>query len=408
MPRIIVSSEEVFALAKEKHGDKYSYAKSIYKTMDTNMLVTCPIHGDFYITPRKLLSGRGCKECEKEEERKKKEKELLAKVKELHKDKKWSYEKFKFKTMRDKVTVTCHEIGSNGKEHGDFEIRLDHLLSGHGCKKCRDDARRKTTEQFIEEAEAIHGVGRYDYSHAEYENVKTDMPIICHEQDEYGNVHGVFWQSADDHVIHQHGCPKCYGTPKKTREQFIEEAETVHGKGTYDYSLTDYFDNKTKVKIICHEKDANGKEHGIFLKRPDHHISGKQGCPICKQSRMETETNTILKKFGIAFEEQKTFNWLGKLRLDFYLTDLNIAIECQGLQHFEPVEFFGGEESFNEIIERDRRKKQLCEANNVPLFYIRYDENVEERLQQILSEFVDVTTYHQTTVNETTVTEQQV
>jgi len=47
--------------------------------------------------------------------------------------------------------------------------------------------------------------------------------------------------------------------------------------------------------------------------------------------------------------------------LDFYIPEYNIGIECQGLQHYKPVEVFGGEEQFLKRLELDKKKKELCE-----------------------------------------------
>ena len=72
----------------------------------------------------------------------------------------------------------------------------------------------------------------------------------------------------------------------------------------------------------------------------------------------------------IIFEQQKTFEWLKYKRnmfLDFYLPDYNIAIECQGRQHFD-VESFKGE-SYENIKERDTKKLELCNENGVKLLY---------------------------------------
>ena len=55
--------------------------------------------------------------------------------------------------------------------------------------------------------------------------------------------------------------------------------------------------------------------------------------------------------------------------MDFYLPNHNIAIECQGAQHFEPIEIFGGENEFNKQIERDNRKATLCLEHGVKLIY---------------------------------------
>lgn len=55
--------------------------------------------------------------------------------------------------------------------------------------------------------------------------------------------------------------------------KFIKSSIDIHGD-KYDYSLVDYKNNKTKVKIICHK-------HGIFEQRPIGHINSKNGCPDC-------------------------------------------------------------------------------------------------------------------------------
>ena len=59
-----------------------------------------------------------------------------------------------------------------------------------------------------------------------------------------------------------------------TLEEFLGKANKVHGD-EYDYSLVDYKNNSTKVKIIC-------KNHGIFEQKPNSHIDSKHGCPICR------------------------------------------------------------------------------------------------------------------------------
>ena len=60
---------------------------------------------------------------------------------------------------------------------------------------------------------------------------------------------------------------------------------------------------------------------------------------------------------------------LGSFSLDFYLPKYNVAIECQGGQHFQPIEHFGGWEEFKIVQERDRRKFELCKEHNIPIIY---------------------------------------
>jgi hypothetical protein len=61
--------------------------------------------------------------------------------------------------------------------------------------------------------------------------------------------------------------------------------------------------------------------------------------------------------------------------LDIYIKEYNIAIEYQGIQHFKPQKFFGGEIGFIEILERDNRKLEMCKNNNCVLLYFTYDNS---------------------------------
>jgi len=49
--------------AIKTHGEKYDYSKSIYKNSKIKILITCPIHGDFYQTPSSHIRGYGCPQC---------------------------------------------------------------------------------------------------------------------------------------------------------------------------------------------------------------------------------------------------------------------------------------------------------------------------------------------------------
>ncbi|MGC3004600.1 GIY-YIG nuclease family protein, partial [Streptomyces sp. G35A] len=88
------------------------------------------------------------------------------------------------------------------------------------------------------------------------------------------------------------GCRKCgieTSIAKRyveyTTENFIKKAQSVHGD-KYDYSLTEYVNTETKVKIIC-------KAHGMFEQRPKCHEKGK-GCIKC---RNENTTYNFIQKY---------------------------------------------------------------------------------------------------------------
>lgn len=71
-------------------------------------------------------------------------------------------------------------------------------------------------------------------------------------------------------------------------------------------------------------------------------------------------------------------DWLKPQHLDIYILYKKIAFEYQGRQHFEPVDFFGGIESFEKQKKLDQRKYNKCKNNKVKLIYWRYDEIINE------------------------------
>lgn len=64
------------------------------------------------------------------------------------------------------------------------------------------------------------------------------------------------------------------------------------------------------------------------------------------------------------------------MSLDIYICGLKVAIEYQGKQHFEPVEYFGGKENFEKQHQRDLLKANRCKKNGVHLVYVYYWESI--------------------------------
>lgn len=66
--------------------------------------------------------------------------------------------------------------------------------------------------------------------------------------------------------------------------------------------------------------------------------------------------------------------------------DLLCLIEYNGKQHYEPVDFFGGVDAFIDQQKRDNLKREFCKNKRILLFTIKYDENIQERLEENLDE----------------------
>ncbi|MGG0240756.1 hypothetical protein [Bacillus rhizoplanae] len=71
-------------------------------------------------------------------------------------------------------------------------------------------------------------------------------------------------------------------------------------------------------------------------------------------------------------------DWLDKQSLDVYIPSLKTAIEFQGQQHYEPVEFFGGEDAFLYRQKLDALKKEKCKENKVKLIEWHYQDVISK------------------------------
>ena len=354
--------------AHEVHGDKYDYSKVEYVNSQTKVCIICPKHGEFWQRPNDHLNGHGCPKCTKKH--KYTTEEWVEEAKKVHRDK-YDYSKVVYKGAFEEVCIIC-------PIHGEFWQKPYSHLNGRGCRKCKYEKSSKKKNMgvnlFIKRAKKIHG-DRYDYSKVEYIDSNTKVCIIC-------PIHGEFWQTPSNHLS-KHGCPTCAkierGKKKrKTKELFISQSKKIHND-KYDYSSVEYTNSHTKICIIC-------PKHGIFFQRPYDHLNG-HGCPSCENSVLEEMVRKELTKNNILFEEYYCFEWLINeetkypYKLDFYLPKYDVAIECQGIQHFKPIKFFGGEKNLRYNIKRDLDKKKLCHEHNVRLLYF-LDEKYNDYLDK--------------------------
>ena len=432
-----LTKEEFIKKAREKHGDKYDYSNVDYKYNKTKVCIICPEHGEFWQAPHHHTKGQGCPKCKGEATSKRCRLSLSDFIKksiEKHGNK-YNYDKVKYENNSTKVCIICHEHGifyqtphghlkgqgcpkcgqivrndsnrlslsnfikkanekHNGKydyskviyvnnytkiciicpKHGEFLQTPSNHLSGKGCPKCKADKTCErlilSKEDFVKKANKIHH-DKYNYSKVEYDGALTKVCVICPE-------HGEFWQTPNSH-LNSTGCPKCSGNYIPTTEEWITSANEKHN-GKYDYHKVKYVKSTIKVCIIC-------PEHGEFLQKPTYHIQG-QGCPKCNLSHMEHDVMNYLDERGIPYDYQKRFDWLGRQSLDFYLPDYNVGVECQGEQHFFPVKYFGGEKTFKKTLERDKRKKLLCEKHSIKLLYFGNVPNYDTFLGEVVHDDV--------------------
>ena len=73
----------------------------------------------------------------------------------------------------------------------------------------------------------------------------------------------------------------------------------------------------------------------------------------------------------------------GQQHFDVWIPAWRVGVEYQGLQHFEPVEFFGGEEAFKQTIERDRQKQSKAERLDIEIVYVQAGYELDEVVARV-------------------------
>lgn len=270
--------------------------------------------------------------------------------------------------------------------HGPFKTNYNHLRGVGGCDKCSKNLRTEkytiSKDDFIKKSKLVHdeirkekGLPPFDYSMVkgnkiingkEYIETKEYVTVIC-------PLHRPFDVKADSHYTMKSGCPDCRMDSIKssnemrkiTFDMFLERARKKHqdenGNPLYTYDNANYVDQYTKIMITC-------PKHGDFPQIPRDHLNGS-GCSKCNTSKGENLLRKYFIQKQISNESQKTFEkcfiFSNKIKrcyllpFDFYLEDLNVLIEVDGLQHFKVAR--KDDKKFEKTILNDLLKNKFVE-----------------------------------------------
>jgi very-short-patch-repair endonuclease len=207
----------------------------------------------------------------------------------------------------------------------------NHILKKYGgCRKCSGCKWGKSNkEEFVEKANAIHGLNKYRYDKTNYSNCDSNVEIFCVACDEY------FLMTPSSH-LNTGGCRKCgYRSVSisltSNTDDFIKKAKKIFGVEKYDYSMVRYTTHIDEVSIIC-------KKHGPFKITPSSHLAN-HGCPGCCNKTEGKLFITLVKLFpNLIWDFRK--DWCKNIKhlpFDFCIPEYNIIIELDGRQHFQQV-----------------------------------------------------------------------
>ena len=288
----------------------------------------------------------------------------------------------------------------------EYEVTPNHFLKGKRCPHCWKVRRvevarvaqsgKWNTARLKEEVKKAVGdeytvLGKY---------ISSLKPVRIRHNSERCGFHEYTVRSVDFLKKDANRCPACAAidrderirsmNPKKTTAQFRREVRDRF-EGKYEV-VGKYVNNKTKI-LMRHVECGQ-----TYEMTPNDVLTGYR-CPACfrklpKESEPARRIKHMLENGGYGFETEVMFEGCRHKRLlkfDFcvYKDDTKedyFLIEYNGRQHYAPTlkTDDGNDHRLEEQMVRDRIKVEFCAKHGIELHIIRYDEDVEERMVDIL------------------------
>lgn len=263
-----------------------------------------------------------------------------------------------FNGVKKPVTFYCEKCGNETTlQNADSLLRKGRKTA---CLKCEGAVgqKSKTSECGFKISHVLQSASSLEVV-KDFSQISKDMTFRCKKcGNEFSRKPQVFLKSQK--------CPYCESrSSTKPLNVFVEDLKKAYCDEYAIVDFSEYKDAYTKIKV----RHSCGF---IYATTPHNTLTGK-GCPKCskKVSKGEKATMSFLLEHNIAFDFQKRIEYNGKTMIaDFYLPNEKIIIEYHGIQHYKPVEFFGGAEAFENQKRRDTSKADYCRRNNIKLIEI--------------------------------------
>ena len=272
---------------------------------------------------------------------------------------KYTYEKVNYKNDYEYVIVTC-------KEHGDFNVSPTHHKQGKGCKKCIG-----RVDNYTDLLPELIKMTNNQYEFLGLEKLKSKQHKLEIRFKKYNTIHKISIQNLYQGVRHE------IRNAVDKNEFVICQFKEIHGD-KFDYSLINYVNETTDIKIIC-------KYHGIFELTPNEHkskVKNRGGCQICSSG----------------WNVERISNFINDIRNEDVLSmdpvELNMLI-AQGKLPKELEELVFSSEGAGEHSLKSLKEKLGIDDNT---------ENNEDELQRINEELEILTSAENQEINEALMT----
>lgn len=293
--------------------------------------------------------------------------------------------KNQYVNSKTKLEIWCPKCEKN------FTQTWSNFRNGHRCRFCASKSRGSTRKHTIEKVKKEFEESGWQVLSDCYENNRTKLECICPK--------GHLTTKAYDDFKSGKGCWECKSEDASTRYRISEnKANEIAKKARMKILKHSYKNVKTKIPLECLTCGFQFENNLDSLKWK------KVGCPKCKCSHGERQLlNYFEKRPEFAFRQEYKFmdnpedelegcKDIKYLPFDMWIEPedgLEMIIEIDGIQHFEPVGMFGGQKAVERQKRIDIKKSVYCCNYGIPLLRISYNDidNMEEIIDHFISTF---------------------
>lgn len=122
----ILSNDEYIEKANKSHNNYYDYSKTQYTGMKNEIIVICPVHGEYTVNAKRHLKSK-CIRCFHDSQ--KYNNNIFIEMANKKHNNIYTYDYIDYQGSMSYLNITC-------KKHGEFSQRADRHLNGGGCHSC--------------------------------------------------------------------------------------------------------------------------------------------------------------------------------------------------------------------------------------------------------------------------------
>lgn len=267
----------------------------------------------------------------------------------------------------------CHKCGNT------YMARPNSFVNGYRCTRCA----RKTVGDKLRLKKSDLELKLDSFSKelvGPYVNTHTPIRVLC-------KIHNLEYETFPRNALAGSGCPVCQAeaiSKSNTKSQADFEKQVQELAGESYQVVGKYLDYSSRVEIkhmLCGHVSSIPAGHFLY--------AGTRCYACTSTSKGNDEVARVLDSLGVSYIREYRVTIHGRLhRYDFFLPEANVFIEYNGIQHYEPVKLFGGEEEFLNRVERDREKHEYAkelggEVIDIPYYLYNDVERILKETRHI-------------------------